>query len=88
MKSTTDSIWTNLSNKRSSKHVFLCHLIIPIFKKQVSRCVHVIDIDRCLQRYVNWNALWYLFFIVCQPDVDMCKFTIYNKTPDTAHLLF
>jgi len=27
-----------------------------------------------------------LFFLIeGQPDVDMCEFTIYNKTHDTAH---
>jgi len=33
MNSTSDSIWTNLSNESISKHTILCHLIIPVLKK-------------------------------------------------------
>jgi len=32
MKSTTDSIWTNLMNKSISKHALSYHWIIPILK--------------------------------------------------------
>ena len=68
MKSTTNNIWANLSNKIISKHAcrFLCYCYCKTLC-QISIVAYSITLT--------------------DMHVDMCMYSIYNKTHYTAQLL-